>query len=142
MKGSIVNSINALLDGEIVSQCGNGSWREVINLNMTNPSHQCPLGWVSFSNPRACSQPPRTSGACAQVSLPVGTPYSKVCGRILGFGNGMPDAFFNWTNARSGRNYVDGVTVFKSSSPSEHVRTLATDQDFGDLPRCPCNGNN
>ena len=140
IRDSIVNSLDSFLDGKLLplSQCGSGLWREVINLDMAEPSQQCPSGWVLLSSPRACTRPPRTSGACTDIVLPAGAPYSKVCGRILGVLNGSTDAF---QTIRSGGNYVDGVTIFRSCNASEHVWTFASDQLFAGLPRCPCGGN-
>ena len=94
IRDSIVNSIDALLDGKLLplSQCGSGLWNG-------RDSQQCPSGWVLLSSPRAGTRPPRTSGA--DIVLPVGAPYSKVCGRILGVRNGSTDAF---QTIRSGRN--------------------------------------
>ena len=140
IKENISNSIDFSLFGYnlTVSECGPGLWKQVIKLNMSNASHQCPSGWNVASNPRSCSEPPRTTPrTCAQVNLSVDTAYSKVCGRLLGLARGTNDAFASWTASRTGRNYVDGITVFRSASPPEHVWTFATDHNLGP-PRCPC----
>lgn len=133
-KISLVSSLDDYLR---VSQCGPGLWREVFNLNMSDTSQQCPAGWDLASNPRSCSEPPRTAPrTCSQVTLPVNTTYSKVCGKLIGIARGTNDAFA--VEARTCRNYVDGITIFRSAAQPQHVWTFATDHNISP-PRCPCN---
>ena len=137
VKKNITEAIDDSFSYKYVAECGTGLWKQVINLNMSNSSHQCPHSWTQASNPRSCSQPSRTAGTCTQVTLSVHVAYSKVCGRILGRGKGTNDAFQNFSAVRNDINYVDGVTIFRSS---QHIWTFAAEQPFDGLPRCPCSG--
>ena len=107
-----------------MEECGSGLWKEVMNLNMTNLSHSCPSGWKVSSNPRACS---RSSNSCASTRVPMNVNYSRVCGRVTGSGKNSPDGF------RTNDN-VDGVTIFRDSSPHKHVWTFASDHNKSKRP--------
>ena len=121
-------------------------WMRVANLDMTNPNEQCPSGLrhVNFSGLRACGRPESTIG-CASVTYPVhGVEYSRVCGRIIGYQFGGPEAFLSYTNIGQTTiddYYLDGVSLTHGSSPRKHIWTFAAAEDeaSSNLPAtCPC----
>ena len=61
--------------------CGDGEWTEVANIDMTNSSQSCPSPWTEVNTPsRLC-----TSSSCQNAAVfNVSSPYSRVCGRVLG----------------------------------------------------------
>ena len=48
---SIHSSIQGLLAGEVVPDCGSGNWIEVVHFDMSNASQQCPSSWTMASSP-------------------------------------------------------------------------------------------
>ena len=114
---------NTILQMKKLPECGSGLWKEVMNLNMANLSHSCPSGWKVSSDPRACS---RGSEFCASTRVPANMNYNRVCGRVTGSGKNTPDGFRGHGSDEAG--YVDGVTIFRDSSPHKHVWTFASNQ--------------
>ena len=114
---------NTILQMKKLPECGSGLWKEVMNLNMANLSHSCPSGWKISSNPRACS---RGSEFCASTRVLVNMNYSRVCGRVVGSAKYTTDDFHKYVDSNSKGGYVDGVTMFRDSSSSEHVWTFAS----------------
>jgi dynein heavy chain len=107
----------------------------VAELDMTDSSHQCPsnLRQRNDSNIRTCVRIEETGG-CSSVEDLInsnGIEYSEVCGRIIGYQFGSPEAF---TSSRL--KYVDGVTL-THSSPRQHIWTFAAARDEV-IGYCPC----
>ena len=75
----------------------------VANLDMTDPSQQCPDGFRLVNRTtvplRTCGRPVNFIG-CVSTTFPVhGIEYSHVCGRLLGYQDRTPDAFHSyWGN--------------------------------------------
>ena len=129
--------LDALRLIKVVPDCGEGLWKQVVALNMSDTLQNCPSGWLLRSNPRSCSQ--TQAPGCSLVTFPTDTTYNEVCGRAVGAASRGNDAFETWSPSRTGFNYVDGVNVFLSSATTpQHVWTFATDQQHGGPPRCPC----
>ena len=64
--------------------CGDsaGGWIRVAKLDMTDPSAECPPGLcLNATAPRTC----RICNYEGTISFFVGSSYSKVCGRIIGY---------------------------------------------------------
>ena len=65
-----------------------GGWTRVANLDMTDPSQQCP---ESFRLVNRTTAPLRTCGrpgpaGCVSTTFPVlGIEYSQICGRVVGY---------------------------------------------------------
>ncbi len=121
--------------------CGNitGGWMRVAELDMTNSSHQCPSGLMerNDSNIRTCVRDSESAG-CS--SIPISTydiPYSKVCGRIIAYQYGNPDAFFSQLDINL--PYVDGVSL-THGNPREHIWTFAASESelLNRASACPC----
>ena len=125
--------------------CGGSGWRRVAYLNMSNPSQQCPSVWQEITTPyRVCGKR-SASPSCEGLNYTTGSEqYSQICGRIVGFQSGIPQAFRG-----SGRSintfYVDGVSV-THGSPRQHVWTFAAGFDelsyhpygYATSGPCPC----
>ncbi len=39
-----------------IPQGGEGLWKEIVYLNMSDPEQQCPSGWQLHTTPRSCTQ--------------------------------------------------------------------------------------
>ena len=136
---SISSAINDIL-AEIsmpesnMLECGDGIWRQVANLSLSDTSQQCPSGWMLFTSPaRSCGRPQSAPHGCNQASFPVDTQYTKVCGRATARIIGTPDGFETF-GPRTNENYVDGISVTHSIT-RDHIWTFAANPAG---LRCPC----
>ena len=124
--------------------CGEtGAWMRVAHINMTDPSYLCPHGFTEVSAPRRCYY---SSTGCKSVIFPLhGIEYQKVCGRIIGYQFGQPNAFHGGTHSID-EAYVDGISVTRGgpSCNRKHIWTFAAAQDevYPDSSRCPCSRTN
>ena len=99
--------------------CGGitGGWMRIAQLD---PQH-CPTGFTntSFNGTQTCI-PQNQSSGCTSVSFNTsGISYSKVCGRIRGYGIGTVDGFYENGLIRGSSvedNYLDGVSITSSGT--------------------------
>ena len=115
--------------------CGTiGGWTRIAYLNMSDTSHSCPSGW------RYISSPTRACGSNNDEEIVRYTThrleYSHVCGRVIGYHYGQPEAFFS-TSIES--NYVDGISV-THGDPKQHIWTFAAarGERYVGSSNCPC----
>ena len=125
--------------------CGDGNWRQVINFNMELASNQCPSPWIEVATPqRSCTEASPSQG-CEGVSFNVtGGPYSKVCGRAVGYGVNTPDGFAAIGDPGTiDTAYLDGVSI-TYGSPRQHIWSFAAGHGpINNSPyRCPCDSPN
>ena len=122
-----------------------GSWMRVAYLNMTDPTQQCPEGWRELTTPiRTC----RRANGSYMNSVTFNTHgmlYNRVCGRIIGYQFGTPEAFLFYNNNPSNytieRNYVDGVSVtYGQQGHRKHIWTFvgARGESYQATNVCPC----
>ena len=127
-----------------------GGWARVANLDMTDPTQQCPVGFkqINRTEPplRTCGRPGVTAG-CVSTTLPVyGINYSFVCGRILAYQLGSLDAFLGY-NGRGQTTidgyYIDGISLTHGQTPRQHIWTFvgALAEQQIDMYTCPCTKN-
>ena len=117
----------------------------VAYLNMGDPSQQCPSVWREIIHPhRVCGRRYNSSGAgCQGVTYTTGSEqYNQVCGRIIGYQIGDPEAFYSSSVSRSiDTYYVDGISV-THGSPRQHIWTFAAGRDeqgqYCTSCICPC----
>ena len=120
---------NLLKAGKSVPLCGNGIWRKVVSLNMSDPTQQCPSPWREYNTIRSCGRP---VGAFSCVSVTfdtTGFQYTKVCGRAIGYQYYTTDCFYRFVPQSTGTpddNYVDGISVTHGNNPRKHIWTFAT----------------
>ena len=121
--------------------CGVGNWRQVVNFNMEFASNQCPSPWIEVATPQqSCTEASPFRG-CEGVSFSVsGGPYSKVCGRAVGYGVNTPDGFaaIRTGSVTIDTPYLDGVSL-TYGSPRQHIWSLAA--GHGGNFRCPCDNS-
>ena len=106
----------------------------VANLNMTDPNQQCPPNFnLSYTQPkRLCGKSTDGNGCDSVHYTTTGLQYNKVCGRVVGYQRGTPNAFL--------ADYVDGISI-THGSPRKHIWTLAAGlYETGQrTSNCPCN---
>ena len=126
------------------SNCGEGLWYRVAYLNMSNSSQQCPSAWREYNSSgiRACARP--TSRDCPGKIYNVNHQYSRVCGRVIGYQIGSPNAFDGPDTVDNA--YLDGVSITRGL-PRVHIWSyVAGVSEQGNcagnniLYKCPCSG--
>ena len=121
--------------------CGSGGgWTRLAYLNMNDSTENCPSGFKLHQSGgvRACGRAYNNDYSCQSVQFPSnGISYSQVCGRVVGYKWGSPDAVQHgeWRNPQHfiggtdpkhndiNSAYVDGVSI-THGSPRQHVWTL------------------
>ena len=120
-----------------------GGWMRVAYLDMTDPNHHCPPGFVTINSPRRTCGSPQIDG-CVSATFPVhGVRYNRVCGRIKAYQYKTPDAFeyyYRFRNRGIDDPYVEGVSLTHGSSPRKHIWTFAAalDEVRSSHWVCPC----
>ena len=124
-----------------IEYCGSTGWTRVAYLNMSDSLQQCPneLRLYNVNGVRACGKQSTSSGGCDSVTFSTnGVSYSQVCGRVIGYQYGHPDAINSAISIDS--YYVDGISI-THGSPRQHIWTLAAgyDETGTSTLYCPCN---
>ena len=124
---------------------GEGGWRRVVYLNITDPNTNCPSGWqLTAHSKRACGKVSTAILTCDSVFFPVtGGRYTKVCGSLIGYQNSHTDAFEAYNDGIAttiDEPYVSGVSL-THGIPREHIWTFAAGRTeiqplWPDV--CPC----
>ena len=119
---------------------GSTGWRRVAYLNMSDPSQQCPSVWREIGTPhRVCGRRSTAfASSCEGLNYTTGSGhYDQVCGRIIGYQIGEPEAFWRTSGHSLNRFYVDGISV-THGPPRQHIWTFATGLDEQHPNACPC----
>ena len=122
--------------------CGVG-WTRIAYLNMTDLTQNCPSPWTEFTsgNKRVCfkNSSSGSQGTCDSViySNAGDGEYSQVCGRIIGYQNGIA---FGFANSRSlDTYYINGISVTHGQPPRKHIWSFVVGwSEVDDLGSCPC----
>ena len=144
-----MNTINPILDGNYFStgSCNGTGWTRATLLNMTDPDEVCPSSLSMLTSPvRGCGRQSASAGCDAVLFniVPV-QGYSEVCGRILAYQRGTPDAFNPFIEGGQttiDSVYVDGVSLTHGPAGSrQHIWTFAAapgEQHSNLRILCPC----
>ena len=128
--------------------CGSGGgWTRLAYLNMSDSAQNCPPEFKLYQSGgvRACGRLASDNAGCVSNKFPSnGIAYSEVCGRVVGYQYGTPDAVSNENSPQNhntpGADYVDGVSITYGSSYN-HIWTLMagwTDTQTDNSNTCPC----
>ena len=140
------STVSVYCDMEGVNCDGEGGWMRVAYLNMSDPTEDCPQGFNLYevNGTRACG---RQSSGCQSVKFPShNISYSQVCGRVIGYQKGSPDAVAQYlSNGNIDGEYVDGVSLTRGS-PRQHIWTFIAalqENSFAadGVSECPCAPN-
>ena len=122
-----------------------GGWTRIAYLDMSDSTEECPPGFRLYQSEgiRACGRQTSNSGGCQSVKFPSYGYYSQVCGKLVGYQYGSPDAVSNIPG--TGHNdinsdYVDGISLTRGS-PRQHIWTFMagySDNDQSSSDNCPC----
>ena len=120
--------------------CGGSGWRRVVYLNMSDPSQRCPSVWQEITTPHRVCGRRLTSSACEGLTYSTGSQqYDQVCGRIISYMIGHPDAF-NSGSSSIDSSYAEGVSVTRGF-PRQHIWTFAAgidERNTSSTSTCPC----
>ena len=129
--------------------CGGitGGWMRLTKINMTNSSHTCPEGLKLLTTPKRLCAMNIDGGGCSSATFDLhGIRYTHVCGKIIGYQQKSPDAFWPYYNNRGltiDDRYVDGISLTHGRNPRKHIWTFAAalhevlnPNDHHDI--CPC----
>ena len=119
----------------------------VAHLDMTQPNQQCPSGFrlITSSSKRLCGRP----GPAGCVSVKFSTndiPYNKVCGKVIAYHEGSPDAQCPYIGIHTDGHiptieevYLDGVSI-THGTPRQHIWSFlaAFAENRNDCAGCPC----
>ena len=128
--------------------CGGitGGWMTVAKINMTNSSHTCPAGLKLLTTPkRLCTRVTDVVGCSSATFNLHGIRYTHVCGKIIGYQQGTPDAFgpYYWNRGLTvDGNYMDGISLTHGHDPRKHIWTFAAAIEEVTITHrnglCPC----
>lgn len=115
-----------------------GGWTRVANLNMSDPSEQCPGDWTQRSlglGLRLCG---RGGSSCFSAMFNTyNINYTRVCGRVIAYQYSSTDAFVG-TSIES--HYVDGVSLTHGlPGERQHIWTFACGLQETRNPGYPAN---
>ena len=123
-----------------------GVWMKIADINMTKTAAKCPNGLeqTTQSSKTLCRRASSSGGCSSIVFSTHGVPYTKVCGRVIGYQYYSPDAFYSFYTYQSytiDNQYVDGVSITQKTTPRQHIWTFAAGSD--EVPSnnkysCPC----
>ena len=113
----LLPNVNRILNQRYGSPCACGNQREwirIAHLDMTDTSQNCPSNWTLISSPvRGCGQ--STTSCDSAFYSSNGRNYSRVCGSIIAYQHGEPDAF--WFSIAGSpprtldQSYITGISL-------------------------------
>ena len=144
------STVRVFCDMTLTCKGVGGGWMQVVKLNMTNRSHQCPPGTRLRTDlpKRLCGINQDGRGCTSAIFTVHGIEYRQVCGKIIAYQDSSPDGFRSESRARSSLiddNYVDGISLTYGSNPRKHIWTFAGALDEVGTYResnCPCTNIN
>ena len=143
----------------MAESCGSDEgWTRLAYLDMSDTSEECPTGFRLYASNgvKACGRPYSSVGSCQSIQFPSnGISYSQVCGRVVGYQYGSPDAVYpgryqleeygsviDASRTSINSYYVDGISL-THGSPRQHVWTFVAglQENFNYKDgryQCPC----
>ena len=119
---------------------GSRGWMRVADLDMTDPTQQCPRQFRLITSPRrVCGKNTYGSGCDATYYETHSLQYNKVAGRAAGYMRNSADAFDTGGRCPScniDKPYVDGISI-THGNPRDHIWSYAGSHDPY-IDRCPC----
>jgi len=132
---------------DMTRSCGGitGGWMRVTKIDMRNASNSCPHGLKTLTQPKRLCAMNIAGGGCSSTSFSVqDVQYTRVCGKIIGYQQKSPDAFWPYYNNRRltiDNNYVDGISLTHGRNPRKHIWTFVAGlHEINTHPYnvCPC----
>ena len=111
--------------------CGEGDWKLVVDEDYSEDGgDECRGGWVPFTEQGSgrwfCRAASAGTNNCDSAFFDVNREYTKVCGKIVGYGFGLNEGFSAGTVAIGIDDvYVDGLSLTHGSITRTHIWTFA-----------------
>ena len=106
--------------------------------------YDCPIGWLNsltITPVPACIAPNSDAGCYSANISTFSMPYSRVCGRVVGWQRGSTDGFaaLDFPSRSINGPYVDGVSI-TYGTPRKHIWTYAigNSESTNGATNCPC----
>ena len=133
---------------EMEELCGSSAgWTRIGYLDMSDSTVDCPDGFRQYEGQgiRGCGRPWGGASCVGLKIQPNGISYTEVCGKVIGYQKGSPDAVDTRYIDPTAHNdinsfYVDGVSI-THGTPRQHIWTLMAGvfESYADDGDCPCN---
>ncbi len=142
--GSAVQMYCDLETPQCACQTTTPGWMRVADIDMRDPNQNCPRGLKLWDTPlRSCGRLSRNPGCSSTFLSTNGIPYSRVCGKVIGYQYSSPNAFYAHQydpEVTLEQYYVDGVSLTYGMSPRKHIWTFAAARSEVDVSGhiCPC----
>jgi len=110
LKANITAELMRMFPGSDTVCKGEDGWRKILDINMSNPNHNCPQGLTLYTSPfRLCGRTQSTTYDFCNSSVVAvgGQSYTQVCGRVKGYQQDDEYSFYGRTNIEE--SYLDGV---------------------------------
>ena len=138
--------VSVYCDMDISCGCGSQQgWTRLALFDMSDASTNCPSQWrlLQGGGNRACGRTTNGFGWNARAHSVQGVPYQKVCGKVIGYVFGSPDAFDRWNSQKwraENEVYFDGVDiVYGHNNPNNYNHLWTNAATFADNQiKCPC----
>ena len=116
--------------------CGPGLWHQLIFLNMSDPTQQCPSAWREYNmnGVRACGRPDNSSGSCSAIRHFTSQQYNRVCGRVIGYQFRSTDAFSHFGDPQIN---FDGINI-TIGAQRDHIWSYVAGGSDNSQSECPC----
>jgi len=120
--------------------CGgkDGGW---MRIGYINNGEVCPIGWNQTATPEKACRTSNNLAGCYPVVFNNEIPYQHVCGKLVGYAKGTPDAYLGYAFPERDFDgpYVDGVSI-TYGSPRKHLWTYAGGYSYNKKTdsNCPC----
>ena len=132
---------------DMTLSCGGvtGGWARVVDVDFNDSSNVCPSGFREDidADIRTCITN-STSGGCYSIDFSTSDiTYSSVCGKVIAYQLGTPEAFSRFIVISSlgiSSQYLDGISL-THGNPMQHVWSFAVGVTESRTDRfgCPCN---
>ena len=121
------------------THCGiRGGWMRVAHIDMTDPDDTCPSPLRTITSPKRMCIKSVSTGCSSVMYSTCGIPYTRVCGRAIGYAYRSPDGF--GTTRTINDVYVEGLSI-THGDPRKHIWTYAAgfSEDVNlNCCNCPC----
>ena len=123
---------------DMVLECGGEKgWMRIGHVSYGG---SCPNGWSRITSPvRACRAPSNSAGCHSAHFSTHNIPYGRVCGMVIGYQKGTPDAFHSGASTINNA-YLDGVSITYGAT-RKHLWSYGAgvSEKYANRPAtCPC----
>ena len=144
VRSSNGSAVQLYCDMNRVCGCNStGGWARIAYLDTSNTSQQCPSAWRLVTTPRRTCRRSTNAASCDSAIFPSnGIRYSHICGRVIGYEFGTPDALENFPPTLESY-YLDGVSITHGLPGSrQHIWSfISTTNDRRNINGCPCHSS-